>query len=84
MPRPRGSLKMKEISYIHSEAYAAGEIIRLAEGSLATVSCLKGEKNGCEKAGHCRALPLWKGLDLVVDEYLDSVSLADLQKMEEN
>ena len=34
------------------EAYAAGEIIRLAEGSLATVSCLKGEKNGCEKAGH--------------------------------
>ncbi len=38
------------------EAYAAGEIIRLAEGSLATVSCLKGEKNGCEKAGHCRAL----------------------------
>ena len=52
------------------EAYAAGEIIRLAEGSLATVSC--------------RALPLWKGLDQVVDEYLDSVSLADLQKMEEN
>ena len=31
-----------------------------------------------------RALPLWKGLDQVVDEYLDSVSLADLQKMEEN
>ena len=44
----------------------------------------KREKNGCEKAGHCRALPLWKGLDQVVDEYLDSVSLADLQKMEEN
>ena len=63
---------------------AIREIIRLAEGSLATVSCLKGEKNGCEKAGHCRALPLWKGLDQVVDEYLDSVSLADLQKMEEN
>lgn len=25
-----------------------------------------------------------EGLDQVVDEYLDSVSLADLQKMEEN
>ena len=37
--------------------YSAGEIIRLAEGSLASVSCLKGEKKGCEKAGHCRALP---------------------------
>ena len=58
------------------EAYAAGEIIRLAEGSLATVSCLKGEKNGCEKAGHCRALPLWKGLDLTnkaVAEALDGL-----------
>lgn len=43
------------------EAYAAGEIIRLAEGSLATVSCLKGEKNGCEKAGHCRPSPCGRG-----------------------
>ena len=49
--------------------YAAGEILRLAEG--------------CEKAGHCRALPLWEGLDRVVDEYLDSVSLADLQNAQE-
>ena len=45
---------------------SAGEIIRLAEGSLASVSCLKGEKKGCEKAGHCRALPLWQGLDQVI------------------
>ena len=44
--------------------YRAGEIIRLAEGEgMASVSCLKGEKQGCEKAGHCRALPLWQGLD---------------------
>ena len=60
--------------------YAAGEILRLAEGSLASVSCLRGEQKGCEKAGHCRALPLWEGLDQVIDQYLDSVSLADLQK----
>ena len=63
--------------------YAAGEILRLAEGSLASVACLKGEQEGCEKAGHCRALPLWEGLDRVVDEYLDSVSLADLQNAQE-
>ena len=30
-----------------------------------------------------RALPLWEGLDQVIDQYLDSVSLADLQKVEE-
>ena len=62
----------------------AGEIIRLAEGEgMASVSCLKGEKQGCEKAGHCRALPLWQGLDKVIYDYLDSISLADLQGMEE-
>ena len=62
--------------------YSAGEISRLAEGSLASVSCLKGEKKGCEKAGHCRALPLWQGLDQMIDQYLDSYSLADLQKQQ--
>ena len=62
--------------------YSAGEIIRLAEGSLASVSCLKGEKKGCEKAGHCRALPLWQGLDQMIDQYLDSYSLAALQKQQ--
>lgn len=62
--------------------YTTGEIIRLAEGSLASVACLKGEKQGCEKAGHCRALPLWQGLDQVIDQYLDSYSLADLQKQQ--
>lgn len=65
------------------EAYSAGEILRLAEGDLATVACLKGEKKGCEKAGHCRALPLWQGLDQVIYEYLDSVTLAQLQAMDE-
>ncbi len=50
-----------------------GEILRLAEGSLASVSCLRGEQKGCEKAGHW-APPLWEGLDQVIDQYLDSVS----------
>lgn len=62
--------------------YSAGEIIRLAEGSLTSVACLKDEKKGCEKAGHCRALPLWQGLDQVIDQYLDSISLSDLQTMD--
>ena len=62
--------------------YPAGEIIRLAEGNLASVACLKGAKNGCEKADQCRALPLWQGLDKVVYDYLNSYSLADLQKVE--
>lgn len=65
-----------------AQDYSAGEIIRVAEGDLAMVSCLKGTQNGCGKAAHCRALPLWQGLDRVVDDYLDSVSLAQLQTMD--
>lgn len=60
------------------EKYSAGEIIRLAEGGIASVACLKDDQNGCEKADQCLALPLWQGLDRVVDEYLEGVSLRDL------
>ena len=42
-----GSLKMKEISYIHSEAYAAGELkhgpIALIDDGILVVSCLTQE-----------------------------------------
>ena len=58
--------------------YSAGEIVRLAEGGMAPVSCLKGGSRGCERADDCLTLPLWEGLDQVVREYLDSVSLASL------
>lgn len=64
--------------------YPAGEIIRLAEGDLASVACLKGGSAGCEKAGQCRALPLWQGLDKAIVDYLNSYSLADLQRIEED
>lgn len=62
--------------------YSAGEIIRMAEGGLAMVSCLRDDRRGCEKADQCLSLPLWEGLDKVVSEYLDSYSLADLLEKE--
>ena len=66
------------------EEYTAAEILNVAELSLSPVACLEKSAKPCPRADQCRTLPLWKGLDQVVDEYLDSVSLADLQKMEEN
>ena len=62
--------------------YSAGEIIRMAEGGLAMVSCLRDDKHGCENADQCLSLPLWEGLDKVVSEYLDNYSLADLLEKE--
>ena len=43
------------------EAYAAGEIIRLAEGSLATVSCLKGRKTAVKKPATAGPSPCGRG-----------------------
>ena len=58
--------------------YSVGEILRLTEGSLAPVSCLEGDFNHCDRAAECKTLPLWKKLDTLICDYLDSVSLEDL------
>ena len=58
--------------------YSAGEILRLTEGSLAPVTCLESEENLCPRAGQCTTLPMWEKLDALINDYLDSVSLADL------
>lgn len=58
---------------------SVGEILRLTEGSLAPVSCLDGDTNVCPRAGRCSTLPMWEKLDRLINGYLDSVKLSDLQ-----
>ena len=60
------------------EQYTAGAILRLTEESLAPVSCLEDGAVPCTRAAECRTLPLWQGLDKVINEYLDSILLSDL------
>ena len=60
------------------EKYSVGDVLRSAEGSLAPVSCIKTGDAECPNADNCLTLPLWKELDRVMNEYLDSVTLADL------
>ena len=62
------------------DQYTVGSILRLTEGSFAAVSCLTGEEQGCARMGQCRTLPMWQELDRRVNEYLDSVTIADLMK----
>ncbi|MDE6557629.1 MAG: Rrf2 family transcriptional regulator [Clostridia bacterium] len=59
------------------EEYSVAEIIIAAEGSLAPVSCLDGN---CENACNCLTLPLWRELDEVIMNFLNSKTLADLLK----
>lgn len=64
------------------EEYTAGEILRLAEGGLSPVECLEGDENLCPRKGRCPTLSFWEGLDKVVRDYVDSVTLADLAQKE--
>lgn len=58
--------------------YTVGEILRLTEDSLAPVACLEEDAAVCPRASECRTLPIWRGLDKVINEYLDSMTVADL------
>lgn len=60
------------------EQYTVGSILRLTEESLAPVACLEPDAEACPRAGNCRTLSLWQGLDKVIQEYLDSMTIADL------
>ena len=63
----------------------AGEIIAAMEGSVAPIPCLESEINECPLSGQCATLPFWAGLDEVINQYLDSVTLADIaQSMAES
>ncbi|MBQ7767777.1 MAG: RrF2 family transcriptional regulator [Oscillospiraceae bacterium] len=62
------------------EEYTLGEILRLTEGSLAPVACLECGAAPCDRAGECRTLPVWTELDRRINEYLDSVTVANLLK----
>ena len=60
--------------------YPIGEILRLTEGSLAPVACLECNAQKCERTADCRTLPMWSELNRRINEYLDSVTIADLMK----
>lgn len=62
--------------------YTVGDILRAAEGSLAPIACLEDDENQCERSSICPTLNFWMGLDKVVNEYVDGITLQDL--LEEN
>ncbi len=64
------------------EEYTVGSILRLTEGSLAPVACLREDENRCERSGKCPTLDFWMGLYDVVNRYIDGFTLADLLEEE--
>lgn len=66
------------------ESYTIYEILTAAEGDLASVSCLTEEQRGCDRSKHCPTLMIWQGLDLVTQDYLKSITIADVCAQYEN
>ena len=58
--------------------YTVGEILELAEGTLATVACLKKNAEPCSRSAACRTLPMWREFDAMVHDYFYRISLEDL------
>lgn len=60
------------------DKYTVGMILRLTEGSLAPVSCIEQSPNQCERSQYCPTLFIWQGLNDVICNYLDSITLQDI------
>lgn len=55
--------------------YTVARILRVMEGSMAPVSCLEDASNECPRCNGCRTLPVWEGLDRLINQYLESITL---------
>ena len=59
-----------------ADEISVGEVLRATEGSLAPVACLEYETNDCPRAGICDTLFVWEGLQKVITEYLNGITIA--------
>lgn len=60
------------------EEYTVGEILRTTEGSLSPIACIESSPNQCTRSGQCPTRVFWEGMWKAINEYVDSVTLADL------
>ena len=66
------------------QEYRVGEILRLTEGDLAPVECVACDAEPCPHIGECRTRPMWGELSKRINDYLDSVTLADMMQKSED
>ena len=57
--------------------YTVGMILRLVEGSLAPVPCVL-DSAPCPRSSRCPSLNMWKKLDIIINDFFDSITLEDL------
>ena len=60
--------------------YTAGEILRAIEGELTSIPCLASTAEQCPRRSLCRTLGFWAGMNQVINQYEESVTLEDLRR----
>ena len=55
-----------------------GQVLRITEGSLSSTACLESDVNHCKMSETCKTLYIWKELNKVIADYLDSITLQDI------
>lgn len=60
--------------------YKIGDILRLTEETLAPVACLEKNAEDCPRKNDCRTVQMWTKLDCLIENFLDSITIADLMK----
>lgn len=59
-----------------------GDILRLTEGGLAPVACLKKGAACCAREKNCRTLAMWKRYHKLTCRFFDSITIAELMQQE--
>ena len=60
------------------EEYTVAQVLACTEGSLTPVACMDQTPNECTRCTGCMTLPIWEGLNDVVQRYLAGITLADV------
>lgn len=71
---PKGGYKLTRAP----SEYTVGDILRVTEGNIVPVSCLEMQPGDCARYETCAAVEFWKGLQAVINEYVDATTIEDL------
>lgn len=62
--------------------YTAGEILKVAEGTLAPIACLQCDPIRCDRVEKCSTIGFWEGYYKVINDYVNGITLEDLANEE--
>ena len=60
------------------DEYTIMEILKLTEGSMATVACLEEGAEICPRMEKCKTVSMWRGYDNLVNDYFSKIKISDL------